>query len=125
MTILEHLLALPGEYRDRAIANFNPIYGDQEVDNLYQAIMDAFTWGNTPEGCDFWHTIYNIACVGDDEEMDFTRLPPIPPPKEPVKEEVKESAPSNKTPDVIYTRLESTSIAGSSYSDRVVTYRFE
>ena len=66
-TIEEWLETLPGGYRERALKNY---YG-LPVSHLSTAILEAFTWRDTPEGYEFWSAV-------DDWAFGEGELPPLP-----------------------------------------------
>src|SRR5690625_40881 len=68
-TALELLEELPDGYRELAIKNCD--YGGLLVDKLSDAILDAFLWGGSPEGFEFWKTVYEWA-------LGYVELPPLP-----------------------------------------------
>jgi hypothetical protein len=70
-TVKQRLETLPEGYRERALANCqNP---DEEVSCLLQAVFHMGSWGNTPEGMDFWHAVYKWS-----ENPYENPLPPLP-----------------------------------------------
>jgi hypothetical protein len=62
-TILEWYEELPEPIRSQAIANYDPIYRDNnsEANSLRNAIIDGFSWGRSTEGFDYWNDIDNKA----------------------------------------------------------------
>lgn len=77
MTAEEFFLSLPGEYRDRALANLVPRHKGKERGCLASALITGFSWDESPEGGGFWSDMHE-ACRGDLDTIDFTKLPPIP-----------------------------------------------
>lgn len=83
MKIEEHLLKLPGEYRDRAIANMH-VYAkrnkmdlnEQRAGNLASAIDYGFCWSQTPEKGSFWARLNEL--LYDDEDAPIEDYPAIP-----------------------------------------------
>lgn len=78
MTIVEYYLALPREYRDRAIANCNEKNKNKEVPSLSEAIRLGFSWSASPENSDFWLRTYEELDGQAEDCMNFDDLPPIP-----------------------------------------------
>jgi len=71
-TILEWLEVLPDGYRERALRNFDPnFHNGSPINDTSDAIVEAFSWENTPEGLDFW----NDVCTWADG---YGELPPLP-----------------------------------------------
>jgi hypothetical protein len=74
-TILEWYEELPDGIRERAIRNYDPNRGYNEIqDSLHKAITHGFMWHKTPEEtrenedyiCDFfWNEIYREAMNGN------------------------------------------------------------
>jgi len=67
--IREWLEELPDGYRELAIKNCD--YGGLLVDKLSDAILDAFLWGGSPEGFEFWNDVWWWA-------LGIVELPPLP-----------------------------------------------
>lgn len=113
MTVLEHFLALPGEYRDRATRNCLERRKDNCVGTLSEAIMDGFSWVETEEGEGFWLTMHDV-CYGRDT-VDVSQLPPIPEKKAPVMEKPKAK-------EIVYKIDPKTA---TTYTTKLVTYNYE
>jgi len=73
-SILEWLEALPDGYRERALRNFDPSYYNAEyssIGGLSDSILEAFYWGGSPEGHEFWEAVYGWAY----EDSELPQLP--------------------------------------------------
>jgi hypothetical protein len=66
MTTKEWFSFLPDGVRERAINN--SLWGtDWEAASIGSALLVSFDWPDTPEGYDFWWTIYDICSSGSDD----------------------------------------------------------
>ena len=71
-TIREWLEELPDGYRERALENYDHMYDSvYPIDGLSDAILDAFLWGGSPEGFEFWNDVIDWS-IGEGN------LPPLP-----------------------------------------------
>jgi len=71
-TIRKWLEELPDGYRELAIKNYGPDYHyGPLINSLPYVILEAFTWGETPEGHKFWEAVH-VWSQGAGE------LPPLP-----------------------------------------------
>ena len=86
LTIEQHLLALPGEYRDRALANLYKADSKRKhlkaatetTTSVAYAVYLGFTWCETPEGSSFWSKMNNILDYDDYKVEDFPEIPKVP-----------------------------------------------
>jgi hypothetical protein len=56
--IREWLNELPQEIKEKALANTSSAVADTDEPSLSEAIAASFSWGNSPEGHDYWSDIY-------------------------------------------------------------------
>jgi hypothetical protein len=72
-TIKEYLNELPDGYRELALKRYDPAYydGEDEINCLRLALLNAFDFLETPEGFTFWAGVYNYVSHNGP-------LPPIP-----------------------------------------------
>lgn len=63
MKVIDVFNALPQPIKDRAIFNTPEFIHNKECETLREAISSSFAWTTTPEGGDFWtsvwQTLYN------------------------------------------------------------------
>lgn len=70
-TIKQWLSELPDGYRERAQANLNPKWADDESESIHGGIEGGFNWLEAPEGHSFWARVCTHYLYG-------TPLPPLP-----------------------------------------------
>lgn len=61
---------LPTEYRELALRRHLELESPKEVLQNFTYVSEMFTWKDSPEGVDFWVSVYNARTI--------KRLPPIP-----------------------------------------------
>lgn len=64
-TVEQYLQEIPGsgDARERAIKNCDSEKKDEWSTSLPAALKRAFLWHKTPEGYDYWQTVYDAACL--------------------------------------------------------------
>lgn len=67
-TIKQHLETLKEPYKTRAINNTSNNNLKLKRISTSLAIYDAFTWSNTPEGSDYWRSLFFILEESIDNE---------------------------------------------------------
>ena len=73
-TILQWLNELPPGYRERALRNASDVDKSRPC-NYMSVAIDCFVWDTTPEGEDFWGSIFDeYECYGSDPDS----FPPLP-----------------------------------------------
>lgn len=58
-TILQHLNELKEPYRTQAINNTDSETLEEEALNLAYALLDAFEWELSHEGCEYWDNVHS------------------------------------------------------------------
>lgn len=58
-TVKKWLQELPEPYRAQALENMDSDEANTKVNSQYQALDKAFVWEETPQGEDYWDSIYD------------------------------------------------------------------
>lgn len=85
------------------------------VDTLADAIMEGFTWDETPQGASWWCDVHDKCDVRRVGVIDFSKLPPIP-------QEEEESEAPTKAKEIIYKIDPKTA---TTYATKIVTYKYD